>query len=281
MLLRVVGVQRTANAPLCAVDVVRGHDNLMLLDQPLPASGEAGAHVRAAARAPRVRMSAPALSAPAHPLVVPGFFGGVLPLSNGLDVRLVDAEFDELPAEDDVEWGAIYEAAGGSASSQRGGGGRASHGRGGTMLEALARVRLTVVDGRGARVGEAVWCTIHELLEQIKPTACVAADLLTEVCLHDGRLSPPRFPLTWARTSLFHAPLRLTLPRSLAPHPSTGGATRPDAPRAPLRRAEAPRPRRPRRTPARHGTDAPNPPADAQHPRLHSRALVTSSALQD
>jgi hypothetical protein len=95
-LLRVVGVQRPTNGRVCEVELTRGHDELMLMEQPLPSAGEAGARVRAARPAARTRVSATALSAPAY-VMVPNFFGGVLPLSSGLEVRILDAEFDPIP----------------------------------------------------------------------------------------------------------------------------------------------------------------------------------------
>ena len=226
-LLRVVGVQRPTNGRVCEVELTRGHDELMLMEQPLPSAGEAGARVRAARPAARTRVSATALSAPAY-VMVPNFFGGVLPLSSGLEVRILDAEFDPMPpgmqdADELYEGGAGGGAGGGShyagggshyaddGSLPPGSGGGfgddggygysgssfsgilatvarrpvAQGGDGGGARENLARVRVTLVDGKGARVGEACWCNVHELLRQIQPSACVAADLSTESELRD------------------------------------------------------------------------------------------------
>jgi hypothetical protein len=242
-LLRVVGVQRPTNGRVCEVELTRGHDELMLMEQPLPSAGEAGARVRAARPAARTRVSATALSAPAY-VMVPNFFGGVLPLSSGLEVRILDAEFDPIPpgmqnADELYEGGAgggSYYAGGGfhyaddgslplrneshhdgfhyadDGSLPPGSGGGfggdggygysggsysgilatpvarrpvAQGGDGGGARENLARVRVTLVDGKRARVGEACWCNVHELLCQIQPSACVAADLSTESELRD------------------------------------------------------------------------------------------------
>lgn len=148
----------------CTVDLTRGYDQLMLAQQPLPASGGAGAEARLVSRAARYRTdlhrvdASLSYSCAQSPLVVPCFLGGALGLASGLQVRAVDAAFDGVPSESDE-----------------------------VRLPALSRVRLVLLDGHGKRVGDAVWCNVHELLVQLQPTLCVAAEAGTEHALRDRK----------------------------------------------------------------------------------------------
>ena len=132
----------------CTVDLARGYDKLMLMAHPLPAAGEAGAKVRAAVRAPSVRLAADALTRPAFPLIVPGFFGGVLRLDSGLHVRLLDCSFDERPP-----ISALHSGGGDGASADGGdtgtdGGGDTSPQHAMTLREELRRYSRLRRSGR-------------------------------------------------------------------------------------------------------------------------------------
>jgi hypothetical protein len=140
--LRVVNVHRPPSEHLCTVDLTRGFDELMLAESPADARAE---NVLAAAPRGGVRISAGALSAPHHMLVVPCFFGGVLRLRNDLEVRVIDARFDDSRAppdpDDDLD----------------------------TFVpeKVLTHVLLTLVDGAGEAVGRASWTELLQLLEML------------------------------------------------------------------------------------------------------------------
>lgn len=80
-----------------------------------------------------VRISAAALSPPDHLLIVPHFFGGRLEMTNGLDVRVLDADFRASEAPDDDCDGQPPEPV-------------------------LERVLLTLIDAQGVSVGQPAWC---------------------------------------------------------------------------------------------------------------------------
>ena len=76
-LLRVVGVHKRSTSELCVVNLAQGSDDKALAIRGLPLSR---------------------LGPPEFPLVVPGFFGAALPLTDGLEVKVVEADFGDVSA---------------------------------------------------------------------------------------------------------------------------------------------------------------------------------------
>lgn len=160
--LRVVAVHRPGSEALCVVDLVRGYDELMLVDQPADHRADPSMASRCAAQAGGiVRVSAGSLSSPAsggdHLLIVPDFFGGTLRLSNTLDVRVIDARFgpSQAPLTGDEPEGHAPDAV-------------------------LREVLLTLVDQYGESVGRPAWCPLLHLLELLPPESVVVAEAAEE-----------------------------------------------------------------------------------------------------
>lgn len=159
--LRVVNVHRPPSEPLCTIDLTRGFDELMLSESPADARAE-----NVLLAAPRgTRISAGALNAPHHLLIVPNFFGGVLRLSNDLDVRVVDARFEPSKAPldpDDDPTTYVPE-------------------------KVLTQVLLTLVDGSGDSVGRPSWTHLNQLLELLPKAAYYACETHSEDDLRKKR----------------------------------------------------------------------------------------------
>jgi len=123
----------------------------MLDDSPLPDYQDAKAMREDKAKPQPVdeRVSAADLSAPEHPLIVPQFFGGRLELTSGLDVRVLDCEFEpsEAPLDDDDM----------------------------PASPVLRRVLVSLVDGPGVIVGQPAWVALLDLLKLLKDSHVIAA----------------------------------------------------------------------------------------------------------
>jgi hypothetical protein len=203
-LFRVADVRKAGGeGGACVIDLVRGVDEYLLAAQPLPVDA---AIERALKGHCDLRVSADAFDAPEWPAIVPCFFGGVLALTNGIEVRVVDADFG---GESTSRYGAIfggqmlgalakrhgtgYGASTGLASGVsslgsalgRGLGGSGGSGFFGPREEeevgeeegfGLRYVRLSLVDGSGEVVGHAVWVDVHEVLALLKTVVTPTCD---------------------------------------------------------------------------------------------------------
>ena len=183
----------------------------MFLEQPLPSAGEAGAEVRSVPRAPRARVAASDLGTADFPLIVPQFFGGVLPLADGVEVRVLDASFEEPRHASDrpenkhagtaSKAGAARSARrrGREDSAQRGAAAAARATAAAAAARAtaveeeralkaaaapsnaatvLTRVRVTLVDAKGRSVGDPIWCNVQEFLAALHAPACVTPEVI-------------------------------------------------------------------------------------------------------
>ena len=167
--LRVVAIHRPATEALCTVDMVRGYDELLLQEQISP---EARVTDDLLPTRPALskggggfsRVSAGSLSPPIHPLIIPGFFGGVLHLKNDLDVRVIDAKFEasQAPPDPDDDPSAMPE-------------------------KVLSQVLLTLVDGQGEAVGRPCWTSLVDLLELLPAGAVFQAESASEDTLRRKR----------------------------------------------------------------------------------------------
>ena len=203
-LRRVVDVRKVAGELGCAVEVAATGDEYLLTRQPLPPER---AFERQARGAPTVRVLGTALSASVVGAeegvraLVPGFFGGVLPLSNGCEVCVCDADFGD-PRMRVVADGAAVESGAcvpageshfgtASAVSERDAapdslswvGARGQPAASPQHDGALQNVKLTLVDERGKSVGRAVWCDVHEVLALLADQAVVVATIELEQAL--------------------------------------------------------------------------------------------------
>ena len=170
----------------CMIDLVQGGDPYLLARYPLPVDE---AIERSLKVQPDLRVPADAFDAPEWPAIVPVFFGGTLALTNGIEVRVVDADFG---GESSSRYGAIFggqmlgalakkHAMGYGAAARPAGLGTLNGGGSGVLFEkgeeahepgaagfGLRYVRLSLVDGQGEMVGLPVWVDIHELLALLK-----------------------------------------------------------------------------------------------------------------
>ena len=176
----------------CVIDLVQGVDPYLLARQPLPIDE---AIERSLQGQCDLRISADAFDAPEWPAIIPCFFGGVLALTNGIEVRVVDADYG---GESSSRYGAIFggqmlgalakkHAMGYGAGGARLGSGLSALGSGvfssassamlaheeeahvpGAAGFGLRYVRLSLVDGQGEMVGVPVWVDVHELLGLLK-----------------------------------------------------------------------------------------------------------------
>ena len=88
-LLRVTDVRKPGGTDaLCVVEFANGVDEHLLAPQPLPPEIALARASQSAASKGVHKVSAADICAPGYPLLVPGFFGGVLPLANGLFVKV-------------------------------------------------------------------------------------------------------------------------------------------------------------------------------------------------
>ena len=176
VLFRVAEVRKPAAVgEYCTINLVQGVDEYLLAAHPLPPDA---AIERALKGHVSLRVSADELEAPAWPMMVPCFFGGTLALTNGIEVKVVDADFG---GSTDF-WGNATSKYGAHFSGPRPGALAAAYGlndaRGDVEEEAdgdegfvdvgLRHVKLTLVDGRGEPVGHCSWVDVHELLVLLK-----------------------------------------------------------------------------------------------------------------
>lgn len=150
-LLRPVGVHRSSSSDVCTLDLVHGYDEI----------NDDRAHKLASStvstQPTATRVPVHSISQPEYLLMVPGFFGGVLSLSNGLEVRVIDASFSPsaAPLADDEPPDAPRELA-------------------------LRSVLLTMIDERGDSVGAPSWCGLGEVLTLLHDEAVLCIDCAAE-----------------------------------------------------------------------------------------------------
>ena len=171
-LLRVVGVHKFNSESLCTVDLVRGYDELIFAHAPIPTYGgtnlddERRHQIEADLIEARILERVPAhmLAPPEMLLYVPGFFGGVLSLSNELEVRVVDAKFEltEAPPAFDAE-------------------------ESDPIPMTLTEVLVSLVDQRGESVGKPSWCSIMEVLELLDANMILTPNFALEEDLRRRR----------------------------------------------------------------------------------------------
>ena len=182
VLLRVGEVRRPpANSDdgCCIVELLEGVDEWMLKKQPLPPEVllERTTKLRTDPQAGARKVSAATILPPEYPMIIPGFFGGVLTLANGLNVRVVDADVGE-PGRGIVS--------GSRSASPRGdqtggGGGRRSRSRSPRGERArLSNVKIAMLDHHGEPVGRAVWCDVQELMENLTDRTMVVPMIESE-----------------------------------------------------------------------------------------------------
>ena len=100
-------------------------------------------------------MSVAAISAPEHPIIVPHFFGGRLELTNGLEVRVLDCEYEASQAAVDDDDDRPPD-------------------------QVLTRVQLTLVDSANMPVGLPAWCSLLEVLYLLKDEHVIVASCAEE-----------------------------------------------------------------------------------------------------
>ena len=165
---------------MCVIELAGGADAYMLARHPLPPEE---VHARAGRGSLRSRrgggppkkagsfgVGADELVPSAYPLMVPGFFGGDLKLRNGLEVRVVDADFGDWRK---ARAGAL--------------GGALPPGEPPPPNSGLLHVKIVMIDGPAGAVhetkstaGRAVWCDVHELLESLSDGSCLVPTVEAE-----------------------------------------------------------------------------------------------------
>jgi hypothetical protein len=166
-LFRVADVRRppgSDSTSLCVVDLANGIDEWMLAQHPLPPEAQLERQARAA---PFETVCADRIDHPAYPIVIPCFFGGVLPLLNGLGVRVIDVDYGNPDAVHAARAVTTDAGIAGSLALASGLAPGLAPGTATGEAHGLAHIKITLIDDAGEPVGKAVWCDVHELLASL------------------------------------------------------------------------------------------------------------------